>query len=52
MFINFRYRKEVLPFENQKLIVFYQIREEVKIIKIVTQCKIVKHRKFKKKKLF
>jgi hypothetical protein len=38
-----------LPFENQKLIVFYQIREEVKIIKIVTQCKIVKPRKFKKK---
>jgi hypothetical protein len=39
MFINFRYRK---------LIVFYQIREEVKIINIVTQCKIVKPRKFKK----
>ena len=38
-----------MPFENRKLIVFYQIREEVKIIKIVTQCKIVKPRKFKKK---
>jgi hypothetical protein len=49
MFTNFRYRKYVLPFENLKLIVFYQIREEVKIIEIVTQCKIVKPRKFKKK---
>jgi hypothetical protein len=33
MFINFRYRKYVLLFENRKLIVFYQIIEEVKIIK-------------------
>jgi len=30
------------------LIVFYQIREVVEIIKIATQCKIVKPRKFKK----
>jgi hypothetical protein len=32
--------------------VFYQILEEVKIIKIVTPCKIVKHRKFKNKNYF
>jgi len=34
MTIDFRYRKQVLPFENRKLIMFYQIKEEVKIIKL------------------
>jgi len=37
-----------MPFENRKWIVFYQIREEVKIIKIETQCKL----ESLKKKLF
>ena len=31
---------------------FSQIREAVKIIKIITQCKTVKPRKFKKKNYF
>ncbi len=47
--IDFCNRKQVLPFENRKWIVFYQIREEVKIIKIVTKYRIEKPRKFKKK---
>ncbi|KAF0745542.1 Uncharacterized protein FWK35_00023367, partial [Aphis craccivora] len=52
MFIDFCYRKLLMPFENRKLFVFYQIREEAKIIKIVTKCKIEKPRKLKKKNYF
>jgi len=40
-----------LPFENPKLILFYRIREVVKIIKIITQCKIIKSRELKKKNI-
>ena len=49
MFIDFIYKKQVLPFENQKLKVFIQIKLAVNIIKIITQYKVVKPRKFKKK---
>jgi hypothetical protein len=47
MCLGFRYRKRVLSFDDQNLIVFYQIKEAVETIEIITQCIKVKPKKIK-----